>query len=41
MNDDNPKLRDRIFNGQLIDVNEDEHLRVTREALEVQQTIRQ
>ena len=41
MNDDNPKLRDRIFNGQLIDVIEDEHLRVTREALEVQQTIRQ
>ena len=40
MNEDNAKLRDRIFNGDLVMVNEDEHLRVTREALEVQKTLR-
>ena len=40
MNGENPDLRDRIFNGELVVVNEDEHLRVTREALEVQKTLR-
>ena len=40
MNEENPELRDRIFNGELVVVQEDEHLRVTREALEVQKTLR-
>ena len=40
MNEENPKLRDRIFNGELVVVNEDEHLSVTREAIEVQKTLR-
>ena len=40
MNEENPELRDRIFNGELVVVKEDEHLRVTREALEVQKTLR-
>ena len=36
MNEDNADLRDRIFNGKLISVVADEHLKVTREALEFQ-----
>lgn len=40
MNEENPELRDRVFNGELVIVKEDEHLRVTREALEVQKTLR-
>ena len=40
MNEDNPDLRDRIFNGELVVVKEKEHLRVTREALDVQKTLR-
>lgn len=40
MNEENPELRDRIFNGELVVVEQDSHLRVTREALEIQKTIR-
>ena len=40
MNQENPELRDRIFNGELVIVDPDSHLRVTREALEVQKTLR-
>jgi phosphonate transport system substrate-binding protein len=40
MNQDNPTLRDQVFNGELIEVNEDEHLRVTREAISVQKTLK-
>ena len=35
MNKDNPELRDKVFNGPLIEVNPEEHLRVTREALAI------
>ena len=35
MNGDNPELRDNVFNGPLIEVNPQEHLKVTREALEI------
>ena len=38
MNEDNADLRDRIFNGKLISVVADEHLKVTREALEFQKS---
>ena len=40
MNQDNPTLRDQVFNGELIEVNQDEHLRVTREAIVVQKTLK-
>ena len=40
MNMENPELRDRIFNGELVVVDQDTHLQVTREALEVQKTLR-
>ena len=40
MNQDNPTLRDQVFNGELIEVNQDEHLRVTREAIAVQKTLK-
>ena len=40
MNQENPELRDRIFNGELIIVNQDEHLEVTREALEFQKKLK-
>jgi len=40
MNQENPELRDRIFNGELIVVDEDEHLQVTREALRLQKTLK-
>ena len=36
MNQENPTLRDLVFNGELVEVNEEEHLQVTREAIEVQ-----
>ena len=38
MNQDNPELRDRIFNGELIVVDETKHLAVTRAAIEAQKT---
>lgn len=41
INQENPELRDRIFNGELVLVEENEHLRVTREALAVQKTLKQ
>ena len=40
MNQENAELRDRIFNGELVTVDEDEHLKVTREALAVQKTLK-
>ena len=40
MNQENAELRDRIFNGELVTVEEDEHLKVTREALAVQKTLK-
>ena len=40
MNEENPELRDRIFNGELVVVQEDEHLRVTREALKCRKPLR-
>ena len=40
MNEDNADLRDRIFNGKLISVVADEHLKVTREALEFQKKLK-
>ena len=39
MNKDNPTLRDQVFNGEVIEVNQDEHLRVTREAIAVQKLL--
>ena len=41
MNEDNPALRDKVFNGELSVVDQDEHLRVTREAIQVQKSIKQ
>ena len=41
MNEDNPTLRDKVFNGELSVVDQDEHLRVTREAIQVQKSIKQ
>ena len=35
MNGDHPELRDKVFNGPLIEVNPEEHLKVTREALAI------
>ena len=40
MNEENPELRDRIFNGELVVVDQNEHLRVTREAIEVEKTLK-
>ena len=40
MNEDNPELRDKVFNGKLVTVNPEEHLKITREALEVQKTLK-
>ena len=40
MNEDNPELRDKVFNGELVAVNPEEHLKITREALEVQKTLK-
>ena len=34
LNQENPELRDKVFNSKLVEVNPEEHLRVTREALE-------
>jgi len=39
MNSENPSLRDLVFNGELVDVNATEHLRVTREALALQKSL--
>ncbi|MFP6900540.1 MAG: phosphate/phosphite/phosphonate ABC transporter substrate-binding protein, partial [Opitutales bacterium] len=39
MNKDNPELRDKVFNGPLIEVNPEEHLKVTREALAIMEKI--
>ena len=41
MNEDNPELRDKVFNGELVTADPEEHLKVTREALEVQKTLKQ
>tara|TARA_B100001123_G_C15317980_1_gene1026883 strand:- start:2265 stop:3272 length:1008 start_codon:yes stop_codon:yes gene_type:complete len=35
MNDGDPVLRDKVFNGKLVEVDEEEHLKVTREALAI------
>ena len=40
MNEYNPELRDKVFNGELVTVEPEEHLKVTREALEVQKTLK-
>jgi len=40
MNTENPTLRDQVFNGELREVNQDEHLKVTREAIAVQKTLK-
>ena len=40
MNQENPELRDRIFNGELIVVDQDKHLVVTREALAFQKKLK-
>ena len=40
MNEDNPELRDKVFNGELVKVDPDEHLKVTREALKVQESLK-
>ena len=40
MNTENPSLRDQVFNGELIEVDQEQHLRVTREAIEVQKTLK-
>jgi phosphonate transport system substrate-binding protein len=40
INLENPGLRDRIFNGKLVVVDQNKHLRVTREALEIQKTLK-
>ena len=39
-NQDAPSLRDRIFNGELIVVDQDEHLKVTRDALDFQKKLK-
>jgi phosphonate transport system substrate-binding protein len=41
MNEENPELRDRIFNGALVVVDQDEHLKVTREAHSLQKKLKQ
>ena len=40
MNQENPSLRDQVFNGELTEVDESEHLRVTREAIETQKNLK-
>ncbi len=40
MNQENPKLRDQVFNGELIVVDQDKHLQVTREAIDLQKTLK-
>ncbi len=40
MNEGNPELRDKVFNGELVEVKPEEHLKVTREALKVQKTLK-
>ena len=40
MNQENPTLRDQVFNGELTEVDETEHLRVTREAIETQKNLK-
>ena len=40
MNEDSPELRDMVFNGVLKKVDPEEHLKVTREALKVQETLK-
>ena len=40
MNQENPALRDQVFNGELIVVEEAKHLRVTREALDIQKSLK-
>ncbi len=40
MNLENPTLRDRIFNGELIVVDESQHLKVTREAIAFQKKLK-
>ena len=40
MNQENPTLRDLVFNGELVEVNQEEHLQVTREAIEVQKSLK-
>lgn len=40
MNRDCPALRDQVFNGELVKVEPTEHLRVTREAIEVQKNLK-
>jgi len=41
MNHESPALRDQVFNGELVKVEPNEHLRVTREAIEVQKSLKQ
>ena len=41
MNHESPALRDQVFNGELVKVEPNEHLRVTREAIEVQKNLKQ
>ena len=41
MNRESPALRDQVFNGELVKVEPNEHLRVTREAIEVQKILKQ
>ena len=41
MNEENPELRDHVFNGALVVVDQDEHLKVTREALSLQKKLKQ
>jgi len=41
MNQDNPTLRDQVFNGELVEVDQDNHLSVTRDAIEFQKILKQ
>ena len=41
MNEDNPELRDKVFHGELAEVNPKEHLKITLEALKVEETLKQ
>jgi phosphonate transport system substrate-binding protein len=41
MNHESPALCDQVFNGELVKVEPNEHLRVTREAIEVQKNLKQ
>jgi len=40
MNQENPSLRDQVFNGKLVEVDADQHLKVTREALALQSELK-